>query len=337
MEISNHRAEGHPVELAGILPKLIRDTGCGDWQVTRKPLQRKDCTIYFLSSGTYGISKAVLKIFRKNAVGRNYAKNLHKTGRRYHAAATARFGVPEPITFFEEENAMLMEYIDAPSCGSVLMKGFYSRHRRQGIIRHAAAWLKWFHAQSGVTMERFDAVSFVMKLRNTFENLSAGEPSRDEFLARCITRAEAIASGMNGVLIPHAAVHADFTPYNLFIQGERMIGFDFRPNRRCPVAHDIGRFLIYLDVYRIIPARSAEQGKYGCRKDDCEVFMDAYGWDSGDLDEALWLRLQFLLVVKRIISLTRIRAMGRGRMNPFRLIESTYLRRNARNMLGSLG
>jgi hypothetical protein len=103
------------------------------------------------------------------------------------------------------------------------------------------------------------------------------------------------------------------------------------------VAHDIGRFLIYLDVYRIIPARSAEQGKYGCRKDDCEVFMAAYGWDSGDVDEALWLKLQFLLVVKRIVSLTRIRAMGRGRMNPFRLIELTYLRRNARNMLGSLG
>ncbi len=33
-----------------------------------------------------------------------------------------------------------------------------------------------------------------------------------------------------------------------------MIGFDFRPNRWCPVAHDIGRFLIYLDVYRILPA-----------------------------------------------------------------------------------
>jgi hypothetical protein len=37
-------------------------------------------------------------------------------------------------------------------------------------------------------------------------------------------------------------------------QGDRMIGFDFRPNRWCPVAHDIGRFLIYLDVYRILPA-----------------------------------------------------------------------------------
>jgi hypothetical protein len=332
--------EAFPLEVAEILPKLIRDTGCGDWEVAPTPLHRKDCTIFFLRSRSYRISKAVLKIFRENRVEKNHAKKLHRMGQRYHAAATTQFTVPEPVTLLEEKNAMVMEYIDAPSCSSLLMKEIHSKRRKRRMIRQAAAWLAWFHAQSGVTLEPFDATSFVSKIRKTYEDLHVGRPkgaSRHEFLAKCIASAETVASEMSNVPIPHAAIHADFTPYNLFIQGDRIIGYDFLPNRRCPVAHDIGRFLIHLDVYQLVPTRAAEQSKYGCRKNDLEDFIEAYGWESRVLEDIPWLKLHFLSVLRRITTLTRIRASGRRKLNPFPLVELAYLRRNARNMLESLG
>ena len=323
-----------PEEIAGVLPEFFRKTGCEDWVPMRKPLQRRDCRIHFLRSPGHKPRGVVLKIYRKDAVGKNLAKNLHRKSCKYHEASTPECTIPEPLLFVQEENAILMEHVNAPIAGSLLMKGFHSRERREAIIRKAARWLGWFHRHSDVAAEPFVAAAYTGKLEKTLEkieSLTPGALGRDVFLKRCVDAAARIAMGLDGTEIPHATAHGDFTPFNIFIDGGRAIGFDYRANRRMPVFHDINRFMVYLDVYRITPARVEDLRKYGCRRDDFETFMEIYGTRA---DEELWLRLQFLEITRRITSLKLPRSKVRNRL--FRFIEMAYLRRNARHVLESL-
>lgn len=327
-----------PQEVAAILPAIARETGCDDWLPMRGPLQRRDCRIHFLRSAGHTAPGLVLKIYCKDAVGKNLARNLHRKSGRLIAAATDEFTVPRPVLFLQEENALAMEFVEAPLAGSLLIKGFHSQRSREQVIRKAARWLRWFHDHFGVTREPFVAALYLSKLgkmRERVETLKPKALARDRFLAECLKQVEKAAGELDGRLMPHAVAHGDFTPFNLFIDGGRTIGFDYRANRRMTVYQDINRFLVYLDVYRLTPARAAELREYGCRRDDFEAFMDAYGADPAVLDGGMWLRLQFMEVTRRMTSLALPRSRMRNRL--FCYMEMAYLRRGARHMLAALG
>lgn len=325
-----------PEELSGVLPELFRQTRCEDWETMRSPLPRRDCTVYFLRSRQFRLPELILKIYRKDAVGKMLAKSIHKQSLRFSRAGTAEFAVPEPVMFIQDENTLAMEYINAPLAGSLLRKGFHSKQTRESITRKSAGWLRWFHGQSELGSEPFDAARFNRRLAKTLEKVSTQNPtalSRDPFLNTCVEFAGKIATGMDGVLMPHARVHGDFTPFNLFAHGDKTIGFDYQVKHRQPISHDICRFLLYLELSQIIPTRPAEQRKYGCRKEDLELFMASYGEMGRELVEnELWQGLQFMEVVRRITSLS----LPRSSQHPFRVIEMAYLRRNARHLLETL-
>jgi hypothetical protein len=338
---------GFPGEMAEVLRQLQRKTGCEDWAMMRSPMRRRDCTIYFLKSASYRLPGLVLKVYHKDAVGRNLARNLHRKSRRFRDAATPECTIPEPILFLPEENAMAMEYVDAPTAGALLMKEFHSSDKRQAVIRKAAMWLRWFHHQSGVADEPFVVAAFTEKLGKTLERIEALAPHalrNDRFLSECVDFARRIAAQLDGVEIPHAITHGDFTPFNLFIAGDTAIGFDYGFRHRRPVYHDICRFLVYLDVYRINhdyvgfsrirPTSDEELRKFGCRREDFEVFMDAYGTRAGIIEEGLWLKLQFLEVTRRITAMKLPQTRLLNRL--FRLVESAKLRRSARHMMNQL-
>lgn len=326
-----------PEDVENILPALIRKTGCDDWKVARSPLLRRDCRIYFLESNSFRLPGLVLKIYRKDEVREHLARNLHRKSRRFMKAATAEFAVPEPVLLLPEANAMVMEFVKAPSAGSLLMRGFHSVEIRRAVVRKAARWLKWFHESNGVERLPFDPASYTGPLGKTTDKITRLSPKaldRGSMLGNQIASATRFAEDLAGIVFPHATAHGDFTPFNLFIQEDRTIGFDFRANRTLPVPHDICRFLLYLDIYRIMPATSGELRRYGCRQDDFEVFMEEYGADGEWLEQELWLKLQFMEITRRITSLTQSRA--RLRKRSLRFIEIAFLRRNAKHILASL-
>ena len=139
-----------PDEVAAVLPRLLRKTGCDDWTLARSPLQRRDCIIHFLHSASFRLPDLVVKIYRKNEVEDNLAQAIHRKCKRFHQAGSATCSVPEPVVFLQEENAMVMEFVDAPSAASLLIKGLHSREKRRDVVRKAACWLRWFHESSAV-------------------------------------------------------------------------------------------------------------------------------------------------------------------------------------------
>lgn len=330
------RSFGIPDELARFLPEFRQTTGCDDWLVTRGHLNRRDCAIYFLGSRQYRIPKVVIKIWR-NSPAKHKARDLHRKSLGYYHAATDRFTVPEPLFLFSGGTAIAMECIDAPLCGSLLAKGFHRRTTRESVIRNAGGWLAWFHAQNGISNVPYDGPGALRSIAKTVEKirlLESAVAARDTWLSEHLQIAAACAGETDGVLLPHALWHGDFTPFNLFMRGEAITGFDFQVKRRFPVTHDICRFLLYLDVHRIFPARAAELRSSGCRQSDREIFMQAYGHEMLPLENGLWLKLYFLEVMRRIASLTLTRAKDRAR--PFRMQEMARLRYAAKHISAAL-
>ena len=321
-----------PAELARLFPELCEITGCHDWAMTRGHLTRRDCAIYFLGSSAFRIPKVVIKVLR-NATGRNKARDIHRKSLPFFQAATAAFTVPEPLFPLGGGDALAMEWIDAPLCGARLAKGFHRRATREAVLRGAGSWLGWFHSLNQVASEPFEALAAFRKIELIVEKireLDADGLARDHWLEDYVKLAETCARSIDGVALPHVRGHGDFTPFNCFIRGGTMIGFDYQVKRRFPVAHDICRFLVYLDVHRLLPASAAELRESGCRASDLAIFMEGYGTPGPPAEKTLWLKLHFLELMRRIASLRLTRAKGRKR--PFRMQEMARLRRNARTI-----
>lgn len=306
--------------------------------MAREPLFRRDCTVYFLNSKQFRHSELILKIFRKGSVGSNFADNLHTEGQRFHRAATSHCAIPEPIFCIPSKNALGMECIDAPLLGTLLRRGIHSQQLRENLNHGAARWLGWFHGQSDIGVEPFDASTPLNNILKTLAKIHQLNPKAladDPFLDKCVKISRKIADAINGSPIPHASVHGDFTPYNLFTHGEKTVGIDFQAQRRLPVTHDICRFLLYLEVSQIIPTPSSQLRRHGVRSRDFEIFMEAYKGGSQLPHDELWLKLQFLEITRRLTSLSLPRASPWKQ--PLRAVEKFVLRRNAKQIIDALG
>lgn len=318
--------------LATMLPKVCDATGCDDWFPVKRTMERRDCRILFLASKSGSRKSIALKMFRGGAVSRNLAMNLHRRSAKLHAESTAECTVPEPVACFHEENAWAMHYVNAPIAGSLLMRGCFSPSTRRKVIRQAGTWLRWFHGSFGETRMGFEAAHYLESLEKSGEKLGlAHHRGHDRFLGECVSEAKRIAADLNGRMMRHSTAHGDFTPFNLFVDRESAVGFDFRANQRLPIHHDMSRFLIYLDVYRLTPAPEGELSRCGCRMSDFEGFMDAYGGDRSAVEDGTWLRLHFLELTRRLVSVSLPKPGIGNRLA--RLPESAALRRCARAML----
>lgn len=325
---------GKVSELRSLLEEISRQTGCDDWQTARRPLSRRNCMIHFLRSKRFRFPGLILKIYRPGVVKADLAREMHAKSLLCHQAAVAGCTVPEPILCCPGQNALVMEQILVPTAGALLKNGFHTRRTRNDINRKAAAWLSWFHACSPVVHAPFDSNYFLKKLATLQAKIGQHNPSLlagDAFLHQCIEAVSKVAGDLDGHLLPHASAHGDFTPFNLFARGDTMVGFDHLAHRRLPITYDICRFLLYLDIYRILPASPPELRQYGCRKADYEIFMDGYGGDLAWTENGCWLRFQFLEVVRRLTSLTLRRA--EGRKLPFGVFETASMRRTAKLLI----
>lgn len=337
MSQDNSSAGQHVEDVREILPDLAAKTGCDDWLESRSPLQRRDCRIHFLRSATFRLPEVVLKSYRADNSSRNHVRALFRRIRSFHQRSTAECTVPEYLLFVPRRNALVMEYVAAPLAGQLLIRRFHSPAQRAEIVRRAAGWLRWFHSHSEIETAGFDAAvvrTRLERMQNKLHQTNGGPGEGDPFLRDCVARAHLYAAEMADTPLLHAAVHGDYTPFNLFLGPTKAYGFDFNENKRQHVHQDICRFLLYLDTYRLRPPRDAELARYGGRRNDYETFFGAYGEDAAPSRE-VWLALQFIEITRRLASITLQRSRGKGHL--LRVVETPFLRRKARLIARQLG
>ena len=330
---------GKEVDINEILPVLCKRTGCDDWRAIGEALKRRECNIYFIESAQFELPRLVLKVYHASLANGNLAKNEHQMLRRLKQVASEDCTVPESFLLLPRRNALVMEYIDAPVSAQLLVTGAMIPGRRLFVIRRAARWLRWFHSQSQVVDTPYQARNYLKKLADNLERIESFAPgvlAEDGFLSDCIETVRVIVSEMNGQMIPHVSTHGDFTPFNLFVDKERTVGFDIGGRGRSPLASDISRFLLYLDVYQLLPSRRRDLRKFGCRERHFLAFLDEYGLSTvGAEDTNHWLKFQFMEVVRRMVSLKMARARS-GCRHVLKPLEMMRLRRSAGEMTCSL-
>lgn len=335
-----NNAKGIRGEVAAVLPALVAKTRCEDWALMKPPLHCRDCTIHFLKSDSFKFPGVVIKIFKDEIAeqkkGRR-ARKLMLTTRHFNKASTREFKVPKPVFLSKEHRALGMEFIDAPMSSSLLKKAFFDRSATEEIIRKSARWLKWYHSNARPALEPFRSVRYTRKMAKTVERIERMNPEAirgNATLRHYIAAADEVATALDGTLVEHAGVHGDFTPYNLFICGDQVIGFDFQGAGRFPISHDICRYLLYLSFTRMLPVSGAELSRYGCRQEHFSLFMDAYGANADLMGDPSWRAFHFMEIVRRMTSLTVMQE--RGRKRPFGFIQMASLRRSAKHILTSL-
>jgi Phosphotransferase enzyme family len=324
-------------DLERILPALARKTHHDDWRTFEPSRVRRDCSIHFLVSGTHAIPKLVVKAYKRDAARENMARHIHQRGVRFHEVATPEFGVPDPLFLMPQHNALAMGYVDAPTLGSRLLRAMASKAARHELIRRAAAWLAWFYQRGQVRPEPFVPGKFGMKfdrLHGVIESAAPGSLAGDVFLRECLALTSRLAGELDGRVMPHAPAHGDFTPFNLFADGGRTIGFDFGAVRILPVHHDISRFLMYLGIYRPLAPRTSELTEFGCAADDLELFLSVFS-PGERLDVEVWRRMQFIEISRRLLALKPLR--GNLWKQGFRSLQASRLRHSAHCLMKTLG
>ncbi len=319
-----------------ILPVVGRKTGCGDWLTFRPSLNRRDCTIHFLRSASHRVPDMVVKAYRRDEARENMARNVHQRGVRFHEVATPRFGVPQPLFLMRDHNAVAMEWVDAPTLGKMLPRSMASAGTRMDLIGRAAGWLGWFYRRGEVRQEPFVAAKFGLKidrLHGALESSAPGLLAGDGFLRDCHGLASRIAAGLEGRVMPHVPAHGDFTPFNLFAAGDRTVGFDFGAVRILPAHHDMCRFLMYLGIYRALPADALELREYGCPARDIQAFLTMFT-PGGSFDADLWRRVQFIEITRRLLALKPVK--GNFWKQSLRSLQSARLRRAAKCLMRNL-
>jgi hypothetical protein len=323
-------------DLERILPVLARKTDCDDWKTFEPSLARRDCSIHFLSSARHRIPRLVVKAYRRDDARENMARQIHQRGMRFHEVATPEFGVPEPLFLMPNHNAVVMEYVDAPTLGSHLLRSMASGSARRDLIARAAGWLAWFYARGQVRPEPFVPSKFGLKidrLHGALEFSAPGSLAGDGFLRDCLALSSRLAAELEGREIPHVPAHGDFTPFNLFAAGHRTIGFDFGAVRILPIHHDISRFLMYLGIYRPLPPRPADLAEFGCAADDLEMFLSVFS-PGERLDSDVWRRMQFIEISRRLLALKPPK--GNLWKQGLRSLQAGRLRRSARCLMKTL-
>ena len=166
------------------------------------------------------------------------------------------FGAVRPLDHLKAEDAILMEYIDAPTLREVLLRssrfaprvGPSSRRAPEEAWSRAGAWLRVFQRQvpgdglparqatREAVVDRFEA--FGEFLASRLGARAAGDAARI---------GAQLAADVLPPLLPLAVGHGDYAPRNVFLLRDgRVAVFDPLTRWRVPRFEDLSRFLVAL-------------------------------------------------------------------------------------------
>ncbi|NNE21277.1 MAG: aminoglycoside phosphotransferase family protein, partial [Rhizobiales bacterium] len=253
----------------------------GHWQVAGPVHTTRNCWIYKAHCENHPGAVAV-KVYRKLNRSRPvswYASAL----RRYAAGMPAAKGleVPKVLDVQSGRFTLLMEWMDAKPLRRVLLTQDLSPGQRARRIERCGAWLRQFHNLSDVRLEPFEYAKMAMHRQQHVERLESGgvQLSSGSWPARAARLLDAHATKFDGQEVAYCNVHGDVTTSNLMIRGQTVIGLDFDARRRLPLATDVCRLLVHLDVCRYLPTPHWEMDETAGSRRDVEALRSGYGAD----------------------------------------------------------
>lgn len=310
-----------------------------NWRQTHPEMKRLKASIYRIASDDFPTPVGI-KVFRTDVVNPAFPEKLFAEWQRYAAQSLPEgFCVPAVYGILPSRAALMMEWVEAPHMGDVLLQNLHRRDVRENAVRRAGGWLQWFHGIGGVEELPYDTSMMLDKIDAMLAKVKAQNPamiaSQKSFLD-CLELLHRATPQFQELSLPHAPVHGDFTPYNLLLSADgRTCGIDFLVHGRRPVTFDICHFLVYLDVHRFWLTSAKALRYQGGSRHDKDHFMAGYGDALSGLTPEAFLYIHFSEVLRRWAYLLLLKAEGRSR-GWKRKLELFRVARMARHMAEGL-
>jgi hypothetical protein len=204
--------------------------------------------------------------------------------RQYRDAMAGRPGltVPAPWAALPKHRALMMEWIDAPRVDKLLNRTS-GRTDRSRIMASAGRWLRHFHDQGEHAVRPLGDLDLLRPL-NTLMGSSGPAPAPDPAFRTAYATLQDCVRELRDVPIALVTAHGDFSPANLFLGDDRVVGFDFKAHAARPAARDIMHFLVYAKSFNTSTWRQLTSH---VDRHDLESFLGGYG----AMDDAMDARL----------------------------------------------
>lgn len=246
-------------------PLALSKEASSEWQVSNIQ-SRRDCEIYKCENADLETPLA-LKIYGAHKREIDTPAALYKALEQYYDADSTAYNVPKPYALYDDQGAVLMEWIKQPKLRGIMWH--FTLHRYSAIER-CAAWLKWFHGKQETKMRPYQDTALRKIAAATNDPNFIAPQHFEESLQSFV----AFINKHKNKSILHGRIHGDFTPYNILLDTQkRMIGIDFTAQEIAPLYTDIARFFMYMNSYRPV---------YLSAKKDYAALKKGYGFAEND-------------------------------------------------------
>lgn len=277
-----------------------------DWRVSGPIKTGRTCHVFRARTTRFKHDVAV-KVFRPETLDvqtfKNHVKLLHDYWSGMQNEPDCR--VPRPIAAFDDQMILLMEWISVPRLKDSLKRSLFPGNSREAGIRAAGRWLRRFHEVKGVAMQPLNLKPILARIESMRSRSKGGSPlaREPESFRHCYKRLCTVLPRLEGLSLPHARLHGDFNPNNVFYGSEGIFGFDFFSQKLAPVTDDICRFLVYLQVYNgrqfaALPARILMN-----LESDRNLFHQGYGRTDPDYAQSAFSLLFLAETLRRWASI----------------------------------
>ena len=278
--------------------------GIADWQVIPGVLRARKSSVVRLRSPGSGHCAALKQYHDALAAGLQAAA-LRAT-RPLLDCAGSGFDVPELYACFEQENALLVEWIDARPLEQVLVRAALRPAAHWRAVMLAGNWLRRFHESSGITQAPFDT----QRYRNLLATRIAAAPAACALLSAAplwiaaLRRFEQQATVLEGRPVGSTLTHGDFTSTNLLLGAGRVTGIDLWAHRRSPAVDDLARMFVYLAMGDPLPFTARLRPVPLEARRAMQALFEGYGADlAAELDREVWRHVVLYETLARWVAL----------------------------------
>lgn len=311
-----------PKQILANMPDALERVGHeGDWHITSQLKNSRKCDIYLVANSSAS-QRLALKIFRPDGTSEQ-APGLQFRALERLQKANPRVLAPTVYGFSSEDNAILMEWVEAETIQAALWRSILMPSRRNKVVQNAGAWLRQFHKVSHIVLQPLDGNKLAQKLGTQLQKHRQTEEF--EAIQRSIAKFEAAAKTVD-MNVPHALLHGDFTVRNVLMKADTPVGIDIWGARMGPVFEDAARFVTYAAINSPFALSNSPWHPDGPL---CQSFATGYGKDLLDVRCKSWTLLMWYQFMRRWIVYSGRNSKG----NPFSLTRWQVKRAEAGSLI----
>ena len=279
----------------------------GNWQLIGPVVKSRECNIYrayaIKSDRTLAVKQYLPHI---NLAAPQQQFDAFQRYQHPMALKDAELKVPQVFFYDRKNQLLLMEWVAGKSLHHCFWIPSIQNKRNQDSLKKTGEWLRLFHETSVINTCELNFTRELKVVENRItqysENHLSSNPNFQFFLRSYAILKQAI-SNLPPTNVPHAIAHGDFTPSNMLLDHERIVGLDIWASARKPIYVDLARMIVYLTIAYPLITRQLIYNDSGKIQKKIALLLKGYGKDIVDPSSSIFKLFLFLEYLRRWLAI----------------------------------